>query len=162
MRKEDPLARMFRRRQVDPATGCWNYTGSTFKFGYGKVKSQGKNHTAHTIAYKRLRGPVPEGMELDHVCRNPRCFNPDHLEPVTHRENMMRGNTVTGANAAKTHCHRGHELSGKNLFIRRDGRRRCRTCESETQRRIRATPEMRAKHAAYERQRRKEKRNNQK
>lgn len=76
---------------VDPATGCWLWNRKIRKDGYG-IKSTGK-HTAiraHRWVYEDLVGPIPEGLELDHLCNNPPCVNPDHLEPVTHEENMRR------------------------------------------------------------------------
>lgn len=76
---------------VDPETGCWNFTGSVSKDGYGRRSFDGKMTTAHRSVYEQLRGPIPDGLDLDHLCRNRRCVNPDHLEPVTRRVNVMRG-----------------------------------------------------------------------
>lgn len=83
---------------------------------------------AHRFSYEILVGPIPEGMELDHLCKNRRCVNPAHLEPVTHHENLIRGNGFTGINARKTHCSRGHELSQDNILNRSRGGRECKTC----------------------------------
>ena len=75
-----------------------------------------KSSLAHVWNWTRINGPVPIGMELDHLCRNTRCVNVDHLEPVTHRENMMRGNSIQTFNAKKTHCIRGHEFTPENTY----------------------------------------------
>ncbi len=76
---------------VDPATGCWNWQGSKDKLGYGKTRYEGRRTQAHVMFYEQTYGPVPEGLELDHLCRNHSCVNPDHVEPVTHQENLRRG-----------------------------------------------------------------------
>ena len=75
--------------------------------------------TVHRVAYEAAVGPIPEGLQLDHLCRNTLCTNPAHLEPVTCRENLLRGNTLQAANAAKTHCPYGHPYAGENLRVRR-------------------------------------------
>jgi hypothetical protein len=84
--------------------------------------------------WEHLVGPVPDGLELDHLCRNPGCVNPDHLEPVTHKENMLRGFNPSATNARKTHCHKGHFFDAENTYIATTGARRCRTCLRELQR----------------------------
>jgi hypothetical protein len=83
---------------------------------------------AHRLVYEELVGPIPEGMELDHLCRNTSCVNPAHLEPVPHRVNVLRGVGPTAENAVKTECVNGHPLTGRNLCIRKEGGRKCRTC----------------------------------
>jgi len=79
------------RFTVDSGTGCWLWAGSLQPNGYGHLTIQNRQVLAHCYTYERLRGPIPDGYELDHLCRNPRCINPDHLEPVTHAENCRRG-----------------------------------------------------------------------
>lgn len=140
--------------KVKKTRGCWLWVASLTAGGYWRFKSGGIMRMAHRVSYEMLVGPIPRGLTLDHLCRNRRCVRPDHLEPVTMRINILRGETITAANASKTACHHGHTLAGDNLFVRRDGRRRCRTCERNSQRRLRATPEYRVRHAAYERHRR--------
>ncbi len=76
---------------VDPDTGCWNWTRSRQPNGYGHLTINNRQVLAHRFVYERDRGPIPAGMTLDHLCRNPRCVNPDHLEPVSHAENCRRG-----------------------------------------------------------------------
>src|ERR1700743_2238118 len=92
--------------------GCWNWTGSLTDAGYGRIRRKGfKEKLAHRILYEMVIGPIPAGLELDHICRNRSCVRPDHVEPVTHAENMRRA-AVT---SQWTHCSRGHRLAGENL-----------------------------------------------
>jgi len=108
-----------------PFSGCWVWMGTVANNGYGKI---GKS-VAHRIFYEQEFGPVPEGLQLDHLCRNRLCVNPAHLEPVTQRENIMRGTSPTAVNARKTHCIRGHEYTTENTYIRSNGYRMCRACD---------------------------------
>lgn len=78
-----------KRYEVDPETGCWLWLGSTM-YGYGRCSHKGKSHQAHRVLYERHKGPIPEGLQIDHLCRNKRCVNPDHLEAVTSVENARR------------------------------------------------------------------------
>lgn len=97
--------------------------------GYGQFTNyDGKQCQAHVWLYEQLRGPVPDGMELDHTCRNRRCVNPDHLEPVTHLQNMVRGQNPVAVNYHKAACVNGHPFAGKHLSKTKQGWRRCRTC----------------------------------
>lgn len=122
-------ARPLESRWIIDDTGCWVWQ-TNLSDGYGYLSNVGGRRVrAHRYVYERMREPIPEGMTLDHLCRNRRCVNPDHLEIVTIRENTLRGDTITGINAAKTHCLRGHPLSGANLY-ERNGRRHCRACRA--------------------------------
>jgi hypothetical protein len=119
------------RIAVDPATGCWNWTGSINNSGYARM-----NHGyAHRILYELHRGPIPEGKTLDHLCRNRRCVNPGHLEVVSGHENTLRGMGVAGQNAKRTHCRKGHEFTPENTIWReradRHPWRECRTCRAQ-------------------------------
>ena len=112
---------------MSPKTGCWLWTASCFRDGYAQFKFQGRNRLAHVLAYELHRGPVPEGLELDHTCRVRHCVNPWHLEPVTHQENVLRGNGLAAQNARKTECPAGHLYDEANTLV--CGRRRfCRAC----------------------------------
>jgi hypothetical protein len=118
---------------------CWHWTAGKHN-GYGQFSlggRKGRMYYAHRVAYEWLVGPIPEGLQLDHLCRNRACVNPDHLEPVSQQENILRGEG--GQNhAVKTHCPQGHEYAGDNLYVRPDGGRQCRACTREHQRRKRS------------------------
>jgi hypothetical protein len=110
--------------------GCWEWQGSLVD-GYGVVCGTGPYSSlriyAHRYMYERERGPIPEGLEIDHLCRNRKCINPAHLEAVTHRENMLRGDSFSARHAKQTHCLRGHELTPENVYNWRR-QRHCRKC----------------------------------
>lgn len=111
---------------VDIPTGCWLWTAATIQKGYGQFWYDGKLQYAHRIAYELLVGPIPNGLQLDHLCRVRNCVNPEHLEPVTNQENCRRGET--GAhNGIKTHCPHGHPYDEINTYRHR-GERRCKGC----------------------------------
>lgn len=112
--------------EVD-AAGCWNWTQCRNTDGYGVVGRNRRRYPAHRYAWTLLRGPIPDGMELDHLCRNRGCVNPDHLEPVTHTENILRGDSPQAINSRKTHCIRGHEFTEANTYTYKG--RHCRTCQ---------------------------------
>ena len=123
------IDRFWKKVVVDCACDCWVWVAAT-SVGYGKFHL-GKQVGAHRVAYSTWRGEIPAGLHLDHLCRNTRCVNPAHLEPVTCRENLLRGNTFQAKNAAKTHCANGHEFTKENTHIKRRGaleERRCRAC----------------------------------
>lgn len=103
---------------------CWTWLGTLKRDGYGTTSIDGRFGTVHRLAYERYVGPIPEGLEIDHLCRNRACCNPAHLEPVTRQEHARRGVWAT-----RTHCAYGHELAGDNLIIRPEGSRRCRECK---------------------------------
>jgi hypothetical protein len=123
--------RIERASRVNDATGCREWVQHLTPNGYGQLNIRGRNRLAHALAWETARGPVPSGLVLDHLCRNKKCCNVDHLEPVTDRENILRGTGPSAVNAAKTHCDKGHPLSGDNLRIlggRSQPQRRCREC----------------------------------
>lgn len=102
---------------------CWLWTGGTLTSGHGRLWLDGTSRTAQSVSYEHFVGPVPSGLEIDHLCRVRPCVNPTHLEPVTHKENMRRG--VYGM---KTHCRKGHPYSGDNLYLDPRGERQCKAC----------------------------------
>lgn len=144
---------------IDQTDSCWLWTARTYK-GYGRIDVRGagpngglKTYQAHRLVYELLVGLVPDGLQLDHLCRVPQCVNPLHLELVTRAENLRRG---IHANRSKTHCPFGHPYDAINTMreYARDGRR-CRTCrmaEKERRRRAAGIPP-RKPHTNYKRER---------
>lgn len=121
--------------KVEKTATCWLWRGGKNNRGYGTLHG-GTDGLSHRIAYELARGPIPQGFHIDHLCRVRDCVNPDHLEAVTCRENLRRGDGFTGRRARQTHCIHGHPLSGDNLYISpANGTRKCRAC----------------RHAAYQR-----------
>jgi hypothetical protein len=122
-----------RRWDPDPATGCWIWRGWKNPEGYGSTTVARRTRLAHRAMYELLVGPIPEGLQIDHLCRTRDCVNPDHLEPVTARENTLRSNAPTAKNARKTHCPKGHPYDEANTYVwKRKGNthRRCKACHS--------------------------------
>ena len=118
--------------KVVKSDGCWTWRGSThWKEGYGRFRYHGKTVSAHRVAYELTIGPIPDGLVIDHLCRNRVCVNPAHMEPVTDRENVLRGVGPSAINSTKTHCLRGHAFSTENTRIDKIGKRDCRTCSRE-------------------------------
>ena len=114
--------------------GCFVWEGADNRVGYGQISFQGKRWYTHRLAYTAAYGAIPEGMVLDHLCRNTLCFRPSHLEAVTQQVNTLRGRTGT-----KTHCNSGHEFDEVNTYITPYGHRFCRKCRAlrERSRRLR-------------------------
>lgn len=117
--------------------GCWVWTAGVAAKGYGQFRLNGKMEKAHRVAYELSVGPIPEGLVIDHLCRNRACVNSDHLETVTAVENTRRGDTWK-LNAAKTRCPQGHPYDEANTYISRDGWRGCRICRRDQTRAYRA------------------------
>lgn len=119
------------------ANGCLVWKSVVGKNYYASMSVEGKRVTVHRYLYEQKYGPVKEGLELDHLCRNKACVNIDHLEPVTHAENIFRARpSEWNAGKKKTHCHRGHPLSGENLIVGTRGRL-CRECSKITRKMVR-------------------------
>lgn len=127
MRNISALERWNGKFRVDADTGCWVWTAKIVRSGYGSFWNGVSQVGAHRFGYESLVGPVPEGLELDHLCRVRACVNPSHLEPVTHQENVIRGVSPAAIGATRTHCPQGHEYSPENTNVRRR-RRECRIC----------------------------------
>jgi hypothetical protein len=125
------LAAIVRLRCVEDENGCLLWTGYRNSRGYGQKWDGKRNQLTHRIMYQAVKGPIPEGLCLDHLCRNPPCCNPAHLEAVTFQENTRRG--LAGQHAREraqllTHCTNGHEITEQNTYTRKDGRRQCNVC----------------------------------
>lgn len=145
---EDPRLRPFMRAKiVVDDNGCWLWQGRKSPAGYGQVWIDDERYQAHRVTFQDLVGPIPDGLICDHLCRVRHCVNPQHIEPVTYRENLMRGVAPMMAReraAAVTHCPQGHEYSPENtLFTKRSNgkpyhSRQCRTCNNARRARLRA------------------------
>ena len=131
------LPHRIRDKFVIADDGCWDWLSKKRPNEYASVAPEGRvygrgdrtTEPAHRVVYKILVGDIPEGLDLDHLCRNRACVNPDHLEPVTTKVNVLRGVGACARNARKTHCPRGHTLEGDNLLLHKGGRARvCREC----------------------------------
>lgn len=136
------LERLLKRTEQDG--DCWSWTGAKCSEGYGRIqvemgRRQGRIGITHRVAYELLVGAIPAGAHLDHLCRNRACVNPEHLEPVDCRTNVLRGSGLSAVNASKTHCKRGHEFTEDNTRRDRNGSRYCRACASEYRSRLRST-----------------------
>lgn len=119
------MARVDRRGDDE----CWLTTGTISAKGYGRIWLSGRHYTLHRVVYELLVGPIPKGMQIDHLCRVRACSNPAHLEPVTPAENTRRGESFSAQNARKGQCLRGHEFNEENTYLRVDKPGRgCRPC----------------------------------
>lgn len=140
-RKKIPPIKRFMAKVKKLDNGCWFWTAYKDKLGYGRfLRATGKNMLAHRWSYLNLKGIIKEGLELDHLCRNPSCVNPDHLEAVSHQENMRRG--ITGQYMKErskliTHCPQGHEYNQENTYYHRGKYKQCRICKRDYLRKYR-------------------------
>jgi len=142
VRQSRSLAERFWPKVAKADVGCWDWLASTNWDGYGYIRNPSGSDRAHVVAYELMVGPVPEGLHLDHLCCNRGCVRPDHLEPVTHQENVHRGRVGAVNRArglAQTHCKYGHPFNEVNTYARKDreGSRMCRACDRERHRRKR-------------------------
>lgn len=134
---ERDQARFYAQVALPNEQGCMLWRGKPGRNGYGRLRVAGRTVGAHRYAYVLAHGPIPEGLVIDHVkakgCTSTLCVAPAHLEAVTTRVNTLRGQGLAAQNARKTHCKRGHPLSGDNLYIKPDGSgRNCRACLRST------------------------------
>ena len=124
--------------KVKKGTCCWEWTACRSALGYGKTYLDGKYLSAHRLSYFLAHGKeVPEGMTIDHLCRNPSCVRPDHLEVVSMKENTMRGLAPTSINAKKYKCNSGHAFDEANTYVDGLGKRHCKACRNAAGRRLR-------------------------
>lgn len=128
-RKYHSLEASFWRNCEPPMneSGCWEWSGKRRPAGYGVIWDGGKEKLAHRVSYELFEGVIPDGLDLDHLCRNRICVRPAHLEPVTRQENLLRGQTIPAKHAAKTACPQGHPYDAKDCR----GARICMTCKRE-------------------------------
>ncbi|MEU2185216.1 HNH endonuclease signature motif containing protein [Streptomyces thermolilacinus] len=130
---DEQVARLFHAKINKSASGdCWEWTGRKVPHGYGLIRLSGRDWYSHRVSYEFHYGRIPDGLHIDHLCRNRACCNPTHLEAVSCKENILRSPIAQAAlNAAKTHCDRGHEFTEANTIRHRSGKyeqRACRTC----------------------------------
>lgn len=117
-------------RKINKTDTCWLWTASLDTHGYGHVSYGGKLRLAHRLLYELLKGPIPDGCVLDHICRTRHCVNPDHLRPMSAAQNNSRELAVSFW-SQKTHCPKGHEYTPENTYIEVYGARRCRQCQRD-------------------------------
>lgn len=133
----DDAARFWSHVDKNGDGGCWNWTGSLDTRGYGSTRIGARMVRAHRHAYETSIGPIPDGLDLDHLCRNRPCVNPEHLEPVPRRVNTLRGISPHANNARKTHCTNGHEFTPENIRLTPSGHRSCWECRRTWERKRR-------------------------
>jgi hypothetical protein len=126
------IERFWAKVEITPSCWLWHGIVRSKTCPYGVIQVGGLHSSmllAHRLSYELMVGPIPEGLFLDHLCRNKLCVNPEHLEPVTNRENQMRGVGFVATNARKTHCVNGHEFTPDNIYRHpQRGSRLCRKC----------------------------------
>jgi hypothetical protein len=117
---------------IEDDNGCWVWQRHIMAVeGYGRLRIDGRFVMAHRYYYEKHVGPIPDGLVIDHLCRNRACVNPAHLEPVSLRENILRGEGIGARYARRTHCENGHPYEGDNLYVAPNGSRRCRICRRD-------------------------------
>lgn len=143
--------RFAQKYRVDEESGCWVWTAGLMSNGYAQFRqSTSKNGHGHRFAYEHFVGSVPKGYTIDHLCRNRACVNPEHLEAVPHRINVLRSKNAAAKNAVKTHCPKGHPYDRANTYSNpKTGRRSCRACMLVATKKWRA--EHKDEHRAYQR-----------
>lgn len=133
--KKRPVeGRVMEKIAIIPFHSCWEWIGAKNDQGYGQFHKDGKTTYAHRWMYERDVGAIPDGLELDHLCKNPGCVRPSHLQPVTHQENVLRGKSLAAKCAKQCNCKNGHELTEENIYRRKGARsneRECGVCVKE-------------------------------
>lgn len=139
MADKSPSERFVEKYIPEPNSGCWLWSAAVSSHGYGVFYDGERLRPAHRMSYELFVGPIPDALQIDHLCRVRSCVNPAHLEPVTQQENFRRGEgkfITAKVNGAKTHCPKGHPYSGDNLYMEPSGGRGCRACRRESARRF--------------------------
>lgn len=132
MMVNEEMQRFYDKIFIEPNCGCWLWEGAYSNHGYGYFKYKRKVKRSHRLSYEFHYGEVPDGLVVDHLCKNKGCVNPRHLEAVSQKVNVKRGN-----HGGKTHCLHGHPLSGENLYVHSNGSRKCRKCKNAARSRYR-------------------------
>jgi len=127
------LKRFFSK--IEGRHNCWIWKAYRDKDGYGNITINKQPKRAHCISYELFKGEIPQGLQIDHLCRNTSCVNPEHLEVVTLRENLLRGDTYAANNIKKTHCPQGHEYNKANTYRDKNDGWYCRLCRRVAQQR---------------------------
>lgn len=141
---DEVIDRFWSKVEIDWETGCWEWRGHfggsqwAIGGGYGRISIWGSGRSAHRTAWIIENGSIPEGLQIDHLCRNRGCVNPEHLEPVTAKVNTLRSLNPAAVNARKTHCPQGHPYDSTNTLWGASGDRHCRACRKIYDRRRRA------------------------
>ncbi len=128
-RKPPPTDAEIVLARVERVDDCWLWTGARHNAGYGQYGKPAR--LAHRMSYEAFVGPIPDGLTVDHLCRNRLCVNPSHLEPVALAVNVLRGESLPAKNARKTHCPKGHPYDETNTHITKQGWRICKACKRE-------------------------------
>lgn len=157
--RDNLTTRLWRRVDVGHPLGCWEWTGYRTAAGYGRMNADRAGVGVHRVAYELMKGPIPDGLTIDHLCYNPPCVNPDHLEAVTARENfLMRSRLLTMRASRRGQCVKGH-IMADSAYISPDGARRCRVCQEasrpkrQRQAAAKTTRELRARVERYRKRR---------
>ena len=132
--RRDCVIQAIKERYIpEPISGCWIWLGIPDKDGYGRFRIRKSQMPAHRVVYEFMKSPIPVGLTLDHKCRNKICVNPNHLEPVTNKINILRGVGAAAINSRKTQCLNKHRLSSDNLVksYLNKGQRVCAICFKE-------------------------------
>ncbi len=130
--RSTPAARFL--NQIIKVNECILWSGKVNNMGYGQFSLDGVFVLAHRYSYEQAKGSIPEGLVLDHLCSNPRCVNPDHLEAITQADNLRRGRGFAGTNFKKTACPNGHTYTDETTLLSKKGWRECLICRQERER----------------------------
>lgn len=126
------MQRFFSKIKFNEKTTCWDWMASTDKDGYGQFWLNKKYHKAHRVSYELIKGVLTKGLTLDHLCKNKKCCNPEHLEQVSIQTNLKRAfHQISTINSKKTHCNNGHEFTPDNTYITPLGKRQCNECQRQ-------------------------------